>query len=192
MGLMANGQDLSLEPYRDYLALLARLETDRSLQGKLDLSGVVQQTLLEAHQALPELRGKTDSEVRAWLRRILTHNLCDAVRQVTAEVRDARREQSLEAGLAESSAHLEQWLAAEQTSPSLRAQRQELLLRLASALAQLPEDQRTAIELHHLQGLALAEVAAEMGRSQRTVATLVFRGMKMLRQMLDSEDSHAS
>jgi RNA polymerase sigma-70 factor (ECF subfamily) len=67
-----------------------------------------------------------------------------------------------------------------------------MLLRLASALAQLPEDQRTAIELHHLQGLTLAAAAAAMGRSQRTVATLVFRGMNRLRQLLDSEDSHAS
>jgi RNA polymerase sigma-70 factor (ECF subfamily) len=191
---MANGQDVSLEPYRDYLALLARLETDRALQGKLDLSGVVQQTLLEAYQARHELRGKSDAEVRAWLRRILTHNLCDAVRQVTAEVRDARREQSLEAGLAQSSARLEQWLAAEQTSPSLRAQQQEMLLRMASALAQLPEDQRTAIELHHLQGLSLAEVAAQLGRPGAAVASLVFRGMKTLRQLLNTndEESHAS
>jgi RNA polymerase sigma-70 factor (ECF subfamily) len=191
---MANGQDVSLEPYRDYLALLARLEIDRRLQSKLDLSGVVQQTLLEANQNRHELRGKTDAEVRAWLRRILTHNLCDAVRQVTAEVRDARREQSLEAGLAESSARLEQWLAAEQTSPSLRAQQQEMLLRLASALTQLAEDQRTAIELHHLQGLSLSEVAAQLGRPPAAVASLVFRGMKALRQLLDTNDegNHAS
>ncbi len=43
------GQDRNLDDYRDYLQLLAQLQLDQALQGKIDLSGVVQQTMLEAY-----------------------------------------------------------------------------------------------------------------------------------------------
>ena len=62
--------------------------------------------------------------------------------------------------------------------------RQELHLRLATALGQLPEDQRLAIELHHLKGCTVAEAAEQMGRTKNAVVGLLFRGMKRLRQLL--------
>jgi RNA polymerase sigma-70 factor (ECF subfamily) len=84
----------------------------------------------------------------------------------------------------QSSARLEAWLAADQSSPSVRAERHEELFRLAAALAALPEDQRRAVELHHIQERPLAEVAAELGRSKGAVAQLLFRGLKKLRELL--------
>ena len=80
------------------------------------------------------------------------------------------------------------WLVADQSSPPEQAARQEQLLQLAEALARLPEDQRRAVEMRHLRGGTVAEVAGEMGRSKEAVAKLLLRGVARLRQLLTDSD----
>jgi RNA polymerase sigma-70 factor (ECF subfamily) len=173
-----------LERYRNYLRLLARLQLDPRLRGKLDPSDLVQQTLLQAHQMQDQFRGTTEAEQAAWLRQILAHTMANAARDLGRLKRDVGRERSLEAAIEESSVRLEAWLAAEQSSPSELAEKNERLLRLAEALEQLPEAQREAVVLHHLRGLSLAELAAQLGRSEGAAAGLLHRGIKRLRELL--------
>src|SRR4051812_37070980 len=73
MNASSGSDGLDLEHYRDYLHTLARLQSRDRFRGKLDLSGVVQQTLLEAHQARDKLRGLNDAQRAAWLRRALAN-----------------------------------------------------------------------------------------------------------------------
>ena len=133
---------LWLMRYEAWLRLLARSEIDSRFAGKFDPSDAVQQTLLEAHRKREQFRGRGDAELAAWLRQMLTYCLADALRAQGRAKRDMTRERSLEGAIEESSARLEAWLAADQSSPSQRASREEELLRLTAALAQLPEDQR--------------------------------------------------
>ncbi len=174
---------LPLERFRDYLLLLARMQLGDRLQAKLDPSDIVQETLLEAHQKQAQFRGATDAELAAWLRQMLTYGVADAVRTFGRAKRDAGLERSLE----ESSARLEAWLAAEQSSPSERAQREEEMLQLADALAQLPADQRRAVELKHLEGCTVADIAKRLDKSTTAVGGLLRRGMTRLRKLLQAK-----
>jgi RNA polymerase sigma-70 factor (ECF subfamily) len=179
---------LSLERFRRYLEVLVRVQVDPRLRGKLDPSGVVQQTLLEAYRALAQTEGWGEEQRLSWLRRILANNLTDEVRKLTTQGRDVHRESSLEAALEQSSARLEGWLVAEQSSPSLHAQRHEQALSLADALAQLPDAQREALILQHWHGWPLAEIGRHLGRSPAAVAGLLHRGLTRLRAILQQKD----
>jgi RNA polymerase sigma-70 factor, ECF subfamily len=174
-----------LERYRAYLGLIARLQIDPRWRARVDLSGAVQQTLFEAHQMMRDGDGRTSQERLAWLRTCLAHNLTDELRKATADRRDIRREQSLEAALAKSSQCLEDWLAVAGSAPGDRAERAEQAVRLAAALATLPETQREALVLQHWHGWTIAEIAEHLGRTRTAVAGLLKRGLATLRQELE-------
>jgi RNA polymerase sigma-70 factor (ECF subfamily) len=175
----------SVGRFRGYLQLLARLQLDERLRGELDPSDVVQEALLKAHQGQAECRAQTDAERAAWLRQVLANTLADAARRyLGADMRNVDLERSLQ----ESSARLERLLADDRSTPEEQAQRHEQLARLAEGLAALPDDQRQAVELRHLQGIPVGEVARRMGRTRPAVAGLLRRGLDALRQRLAEKD----
>jgi len=174
-----------LERYRPLLSLLVRTKVDRRLANMLDLSGIVQQTLLEAFQSRDRFHDRSEQEVVGWLRRSLANNVIDEVRRVFARGRNPVAEVSIEAALADSSAHFEQFLTNSDLCPAQRCQELEQHVRLADCLLRLPERQRRAIELHRLQALSLEETANEMGLTKAAVAGLLRRGMRLLRELME-------
>jgi len=175
---------LGLDPYRVYLLILARLQLGGRARAKLDTSDLVQVTLLKAHQQRNLFRGRSKAEVEAWPRRILAGTLADAFRHEHRAKRDVAMERSLEAALEQSSGRLLAWLAANSLSPSQKAVRNENLLHMVNAMAQLPEAQREAVMLHYLQRLPLSEVAERLGRSPAAIAGLMQRGLKAMRKLM--------
>jgi RNA polymerase sigma-70 factor (ECF subfamily) len=167
-----------VEDYRAYLAVLGRLAADRRLQGKLDLSGVVQQTMIDACRAGGP---PADPDERlAYVRQVFLNNLRDEARKLRADCRDVGRE--VPGG--DDANVLLAAVPAGLSSPSRMASRAEELLRLTAALETLSDNQRTAVELRYLLGLGVEEVAERLGTTRAGAAGLLRRGLEALRERL--------
>jgi RNA polymerase sigma-70 factor (ECF subfamily) len=169
--------DRKIECQCNYLLLLARCLVPIPERAQFDPADIVQITLLKALGSQAEFRGQTEEELRAWLRTILRNTLALERRRALPRVSP----QALE----ESACRLEEMLAANQSTPSQRLIREEQLLQLADALAQLPEDQRRAIQLYDLDGHSRPEVCRLMGRTYAEVNGLLIRGRRNLRGLLE-------
>jgi RNA polymerase sigma-70 factor (ECF subfamily) len=176
-----DGVGTLLELYREYLCGRAGPMIGLNLRAVVNPSDLVQQTFLEAYRDFSQFQGTTEIQWRAWLRRILAHNLAAAVeRHVQARKRDVRRQQSLdEAGIISVGAH---------SSPSAQAQRQERSAVVADRLGQLPADYQEVVRLRNYEGLPFDEVARRMGRSAGAVRVLWVRALDRLRTLLKEED----
>jgi len=177
-----------LETQRAALHRLAERQLHGPITARVDASDIIQQTFLEAHRDFPQFAGLEARELAAWLQIILDHKVAGAIRDHTLlQKRNVHRDRSIDdshGGLAP----LKQQLDAGLSSPSQRAIRGEEEERLVQALTVLPDDQREAIRLRHLEGWALADIARQMGRTPAATAGLIKRGMQTLRRQLHRGD----
>jgi RNA polymerase sigma-70 factor (ECF subfamily) len=179
---------VDLDRYRPLLRLQVRqMELDPRLERRFDSSDIIQETLLRAHANLARFRGQSEAELVKWLQEILTNVVTDEARKARARKRDVALEQPLEAVMAESSARLEMYLASSGASPSRQAERQELLLALAAAIDQLPEAQCDVLIQRDLNGASVSQIAEQLGRTEKSVAGLLLRGRRKLRELLQEE-----
>jgi len=134
---------------------------------------VVQNILISIHRA----RGSYRAERRftPWLHAIARNAVVDQARQ---QLRRSRREISLEDdGVAEPSAE-----PVEPANPRLSPE-------LEDALSALPDAQREAVELIHLQGHSIAEAAERAGATQAALKVRAHRGYRAMRAHIEALQS---
>ncbi len=173
--------------YRPFLLLMAQQWIGRRLAQRCEPEDVVQDTFVDAQQAFPQFNGSTEPEFSAWIKRIHHHNLEDLVRKhVLARNRSLDQEEPLfDPNGSASFAWKEP--AADQTTPSQRLIKGEKSLRLASLLQSLPEMQREAVRLRHLEGWKVERIAKELDRTVEATAGLIKRGLQALRERMSVE-----
>jgi RNA polymerase sigma-70 factor (ECF subfamily) len=180
--------DHILERYRAYLNCLTYIQVDPRLWRRFGWSDVVNHTLLEAYRDLAKLQALDEADRNRRLRRMLMNNLLDRIEHERAEMRDYRREASLDEALSGSSCNLQKWLAEDTARPDGRADAAERGALLADGLSQLPEREREALILQKYHAWSLAQIAEHLGCTTGAVAGLQARGLKRLRQFLTETD----
>jgi RNA polymerase sigma-70 factor (ECF subfamily) len=175
-----------LEGYRNYLRLIARTSLDGRLAKKLDASDLVQETLIKAHDGFGGFTRGGERELAAWLRTILTRTLVDAARRyAVAGSRRLDREVSLDASVEQSSQNLARLLPGRGPSPSNVAQKRELGVALADALADLSAEHREVIVLRSLRELDWNEVGRRMDRKPDAARMLWVRALEQFRPLME-------
>lgn len=143
-----------------------------------DARDVCQETFLRAYRALPGFKGQ--AKFSSWLYRIAL-NLC----------RDwIRRERRTPVAQAPEGVDLIE-LASEATpSESIEdlVARREIGRAVARAMADLPNEQRTAIILKEYHGLTFQEIADLLDCPLSTVKTRLYQGLTVLRRQLARPD----
>lgn len=165
-----------LEHYRPILAKMAREQLGDEIQGRVGESDIIQQSCRSAVRTIGNFRGSEPGEFLAWLKTIHDNNIRNTIREHTVQKRDFKRE--------ERPVTAEQPASVPQKTASQAAMTKEAVVSLQQAIDQLPEDQRTAVTLKHLDGFGITQIATKMNRSNTTVAGLLKRGIATLRGVL--------
>jgi RNA polymerase sigma-70 factor (ECF subfamily) len=168
----SDGRGVELEGLRPYLHLVARMHLDYRLRSVFDPEDVVQDVCIKALKNWDQCTGVR----KAWLRRILLNHLNDLIRKITGPEANV----DLQVALEHSSARLDALLAADQSTPSQRAARNEELARLADALANLPVKEQEVVILNWLHQTKLKDVAAQLGMTLGSAGGYLRRGMARL------------
>jgi RNA polymerase sigma-70 factor (ECF subfamily) len=164
----------------EYLLSLAG-DLNVGLGAKLGASDIVQQTMLEAHRDFQTFSGSSEQEFRAWLRRLVEHNLLDAARRYR---RTQRRDTSRELSLDQLDRPME--IAGHERTASSIVRRRETDDELLAAIDHLPKRYRRIIELRHQHGWSYAAIAVELDMTETAARKTWSRAIESLRRKLTS------
>jgi RNA polymerase sigma-70 factor (ECF subfamily) len=148
----------------------------RTLGREEDARDVVQEAFLRAYRGLRGFKGQ--AKFSSWLYRI-TLNLC------RDWIRKERRAPLVQVPEGTDPVDLADAKASPAESVEELVARREMSQAVSRAMAELPEEQRTAIMLKEYQGLTFQEIADLLDCPLSTVKTRLYQGLSVLRRRLE-------
>ena len=172
--------------HRERLRRMVEFRLDARLRGRVSTSDVLQEAYIDALKRLPHYPSAEAEDVPffIWLRTVTIQRLIQVHRQhLGAAVRDASKEVSL--GPIEASSQMMAEFIQDMTSPSLAAQRGEIMAQLRQGLDQLDPIDREILALRHFEDLSNHEVAALLGIKSAAASKRYVRALERLKDVLE-------
>jgi RNA polymerase sigma-70 factor, ECF subfamily len=160
----------ALEACRQYLRLVIGKNRWSKEAGEPATSDLVQETILDGWRGFARFEGRTQGQLRAWLRVILVHTLIKARRrQVPARFESRSGDGAIPGSV---------------TPPSIVVQRADSNEAIDAALSALPEHYRAAIRWRLWEDLPYAEIGSRLEISEDSAQKLFGRAIASLRKLL--------
>jgi RNA polymerase sigma factor (sigma-70 family) len=147
----------------------------------IQFSDIEQEARLRLWRALQSER--EIQNLTSYLYRIAVTSTLDAIRRVKSKREDQLLLPEEEEEVAGKPQRL---VAGPEHAPDLQAERRQLLRKVETALANIPENRRRAVRLH-LQGLTKEEIGDLLGWTEAKARNLIYRGLQDLREQLRAE-----
>ena len=156
------------------------------LEGLVTVDDILQETLLNAFLGIHKLDQTSPRSFSAWLKAIADMRLLDALKAHGRQKRGGKFHQVRHAPDMQRGklVDLIDLLPADISTASRQLARREAVIAIHVGMAGLPAEQRTAIQLHYLEGKSVEETATALDRSPSAVRSLIHRGKRNLAEAL--------
>ena len=179
-----DAQGLLAERFSDRVRSWIVSRLGRRLGRAVNAEDLLQDTWIQAFQAIDRLEWRGEEDFLGWLRTIAEHVIQGEVKRLGAKKRAGDhgiRLQEEMGGDDDRPVTLEAFLHVPSTTASKEMQREERFQRLERALDSLAPDYRKVIRLVSVKGLSIKDAARRMGRSPDAVTMLHLRALRKLR-----------
>ena len=186
--LKAGDKDALAELFDLFRARLHRIvgfRLDRRLLGRVDTDDVLQETYLAAADRIHHYLEDTSRSFFIWLRLVLNQTLVDIHRRhLGAQMRDAKRDISLQGARKATSTSMAAQLMGSATSPSQVAMRGEVSQQIEQAIMKMDPIDQEVLALRHFEELSNSEVAEALKIKQKAASIRYVRALKRLGTVL--------
>jgi RNA polymerase sigma-70 factor, ECF subfamily len=179
IGRVAAGDESAFSALFDRWHTVVRAVADRILADADEADDVVEETFWQTWRGAARFDASRGS-VQTWLLTIARTRSLDRLR-----ARRRRREESADTADDEGSSSVSALTADQGADPSAGAEHEEQRRMIRTALAGLPAEQRTTLELAYYEGLSQSEIADRMNEPLGTVKTRTRMALQKLRGALE-------